>query len=51
MLHEVACLIIFILFDDPDWEGGVLKDIKNDRFLVFVSCFGPFPQDFGQFKG
>ena len=51
MLHVVACPIIFILFDVPDWEGGVLKDMKNDHFLVFVSCLGHFPHVFGQVKG
>ena len=31
--HVVACSIVFILF----WQGGVLKFMKNDHFLVFLT--------------
>ena len=41
-LHEmirvlllVACPILFILFYEQDWQGGVFKVMKNDHF----SCF------------
>ena len=37
VLHVVACPIIFILFDDPDWQRGVLKLTKNDNLLVFLA--------------
>ena len=33
--HLVVFPIVFILFDVRDWQGGVLKLIKNDHFLVF----------------
>ena len=35
VVHVVACPFIFILFDGPDWQGGVLKLMKNDDLLVF----------------
>ena len=37
VLNAVACPIIFVLFDDPDWQGRVLKIMKNDHFLVFLA--------------
>ena len=30
--HEFARPIIFIFFDDPDWQGRVFKIMKNDCF-------------------
>ena len=36
-LHVITSPIIFILFDNPDWQGGVLKLMKNDHFLVFLA--------------
>ena len=35
MLHAVACPIAFILFDDRNWQGRVLKLMKNDHFQYF----------------
>ena len=35
VLHIVACPFIFILFDDPDWQGGVLKLMKNGLPMGF----------------
>ena len=40
VLHIVACTIIFILFDDRDWLGGVLRLMKIVHFLVFFVVFG-----------
>ena len=37
MLRVVTCAIIFILFDDPDGQGGVLKLMKKYDFLVFLA--------------
>ena len=37
-LHLVACWIVFLLFDDWDWQGGVFKVMKNDHFF---SAFSP----------
>ena len=39
MLHVVTCPIIFILFDYPDWQGGMLKLMKTDHFLVFLAVW------------
>ena len=39
MLHVVTCPIIFILFDDPDWQRGMLKLMKTDHFLVFLAVW------------
>ena len=47
----VVCPIVFILFDDREWQGAVLKLMKNDNYLVFFSRLGPFHQVFGQVKG
>ena len=46
--HVVACEIVFILFDDPDWQGGVLKLMKNDLLLVFLAVWVFFPKFFGR---
>ena len=35
--HVVVCPIAFILFYDRDWQGGVLKLMENDYFLVFLA--------------
>ena len=37
LLHVGVCQIIFILCDGPDWQGGVLKPMKIDYFLVFLT--------------
>ena len=56
-LHEVirvvdlvACPIIFILFDDPDWRESVLKHMENDHFLVFIAVWVLFPRFLGRFN-
>ena len=48
VIHVVACPIIFILFDDPDWQEGVLKLMKNDHFLVFLAVWILFPKVLGR---
>ena len=35
--------IVFILFCDRDWDGRVLKLMKNDHFLVFLAVWCSFP--------
>ena len=50
MLRAVTCAIIFILFDDPDGQGGVLKLMKKYDFLVFLAIQVIFSQVFGQVK-
>ena len=44
MLQVVACPTVFILFYDQYWQGGVLKLMKNDRFLVFLAVLVFFPR-------
>ena len=36
-LHLVACWIVFLLFDDWYWQGGVPKLMKNDHCLAFLA--------------
>ena len=48
MLPVVACPIIFILYDDREWQEKVLQIVKNDHFLVFLIVF--FLKFFGQFN-
>ena len=40
--------ILFMLFYDQYWERGVLELLKNSRFFSIFSCYGLFPQVFGQ---
>ena len=48
VLHVVAQPIVFILFCDLHWQGGVLKHMKNDHFFFCIfNRFGLFPQIFG----
>ena len=39
VLHVVAYPIVFLLFDDPDWQGRVLQNMKNDQFLVYLAVW------------
>ena len=48
--HLVACSIVFILFYERSWQGGVLRHMKIDHFYSIFSRLGPFPQDFGLVK-
>ena len=48
-LHLVPCPIDFLLFYGQSWQGGVLKGMKNDHFLVFLAIWVLF-QVFGQLK-
>ena len=32
VLHVVTFPIVFILFHEQDWQGGVFKVMKNDHF-------------------
>ena len=48
--HAVACPIVFILFYDQSWQGGVFKFMKIDYFSSVFSPLGPFSQVFGKVK-
>ena len=48
--HLVASPIVFILFYDRDWQGGVLKLMKNDHFLVFLAVWVLFPMFLGRLR-
>ena len=43
VLHGIAYPIVFILFDEQDCQGGVLKVMKNDHFLVLLDVLLFFP--------
>ena len=45
--HVVLSPIVFILFYERDLQGGVLKVIKNDHFLVFLAVWALFPKVLG----
>ena len=44
VLHEVVCLIVFILFFEQGWQGSVFKVMKNDQFLVLLAIWVLFPK-------
>ena len=47
-LHVVACPVVFILSYDPDWQGGVLKHVKNGHIFDIFIRFCPFPKFLGR---
>ena len=49
--HVVAYSIVFILFYERSWQGGVLKVMKNDDFLVFLAVSVVFPKNLGGLRG
>ena len=51
ILHVVGCPIVFTLFYDPYWQGGVLKLMKNGHIFSIFSRFGLFLQVFEQVIG
>ena len=50
VLHAVACLIVFLLFHDRDWQGVLLKLMKNDHLLVFFAVWVLFPKFLGRLR-
>ena len=44
VLHIVACPLVFILFYERSFQGGVFKIMKNDHFLVLLSVWVLFPE-------
>ena len=48
--HVVAYQIVFILFYERSWQGGVLKVMKNDYFLVFLAVWVLFSKLLGRLK-
>ena len=51
MSRLVACPIVFILFYDQDWQGGIIKVMKKDHFLVFLPVCVLFPKCLGRLRG
>ena len=47
---QLRVQLFFILFYNRGLQGGVLKVMKNDPFLVFLAVRVIFPQVFGQVK-
>ena len=39
VLHVFVCPITSILFENRDWEGGVLKLMRSDYFFVFLAVW------------
>ena len=39
VLHVVVCPFTSILFENRDWEGGVLKLTRSDYFFVFLAVW------------
>ena len=42
--HAVALPIVFVLFYERGWQGGVIKVMKNDHFLMFLDVLIVFPK-------
>ena len=43
--------IVFILFYERSWQGGVFKVMKNEHFLVFLAICFLFPKTLGRSRG
>ena len=41
--HVIACTIVFILFYERGWQGGVFKLLRTIIFLVFLAVLVVFP--------
>ena len=50
LTHRVACPIVFILFYERGWQGGVLKVMKNDHFLGFLAVWVLSPKFLGSWR-
>ena len=37
--HAVAYQIVFLLFYERRWQGGMFIVMKNDHFLVFLAVW------------
>ena len=48
--HAVVFPIIFLLLCDRDWQGGVLKLMKNDHLLVYLAVWVLFPKFLGRLR-
>ena len=42
--YVVAWSLVFILFYERRWQGGALKVMKNDDFLVYLAVGFFFPR-------
>ena len=50
-VYVVACPIIFHSLYERGWQGGVLKVMKNDHFLVFLTVWVLSPNLTGRLSG
>ena len=48
--HFVECQIVFHLFYDRDWQGGMLKLMENVYFLVFLAVWVLFHKFLARFR-
>ena len=46
--HAVAYQIVFLLFYERRWQGGMFIVMKNDHFLVFLAVWVLFPTFLGR---
>ena len=42
--HAIGCPIVFLLFYEWGWQGGVFIIMKNDHFLEFLAVWVLFPK-------
>ena len=42
--HAAALPIVFVLFYERGWQGGIIKVMKNDHFLIFLAVLIVFPK-------
>ena len=48
--HAVGCPIVFLLFYEWGWQGGVFIIMKNDHFLEFLAVWVLFPKFLGRWE-
>ena len=46
--HVFACPIVFPLFYERGGQGGVLKVMKSDHFLIFLAVWALFSKFLGR---
>ena len=50
VIHVVVCPVVFVLFDDPDWQGKSAPNYEKWSFFTIFSRLGLSPQVFGEFN-
>ena len=47
---QLCFQLFFLLLCDRDWQGGVLKLMKNDHLLVYLAVWVLFPKFLGRLR-